>query len=171
MKKKIKIAVALLIVLAIIILPTLWLTNCFTQNRLTSKLYRPDNVYEEIWNLVVSEQFGTPTVLTTSTEGAYAHYGLGEFEQVNIPELDMAVLWMYDPHKLLEFFFKTDEGYVMFVYDYETKTLYGEEQPEFLMENFLKYYLEWNKEETKYTPDNLGNASFKYVDNVFGREW
>ena len=170
MKRKIKITVALVIVALLITLPTLWLTNCFTKSRLTSKIYRPDNVYEEIWNLVVAEQFGGDTVLTISSEGAYAKFGLGEFEQVNIPKLNMAVLWMYEPHKLLEFFFKTDEGYVKFVYDYETKTLYGEEQPEFLIETFLKYYLEWNKEETKYTPDNLGNVPFKSVDNVFGRE-
>jgi len=170
MKAKIKITVALVIVVLLILLPTLWLTNCFTKSRLTSKIYRPDNVYEEIWNMVVAEQFGGETVLTTSTEGTYVKFGLGEFEQVNIPELDMAILWMYDPHKLLEFFFKTEEGYVHFVYDYETKTLYGEEQSEFLMENFLKYYLEWNKEETKYSPDDLGSVPFKYVNNVFGRE-
>ena len=56
------------------------------------------------------------------------------------------------------------------MYDYETKTLYGDEQVEFLMENFLKYYFEWNKEETKYSPDSLENIPFKYVDNVFNRE-
>lgn len=171
MKRKIKITVALVIVALLIILPTLWLTNCFTKSKLTSKIYRPENVYEEIWNLVVLEQFGGETVLTTSTEGAYAHFGLGEFEQINIYDPDVCISWMYDPHKLLKFSLMTEDGYVHFVYDYETKTLYGEEQPEFLMENFLKYYLEWNKEETKYTPDNLGNILFKYVDNVFSREW
>ena len=108
------------------------------------------------------------TVLTASTEGAYDKFDLGEHIKIYDPEV--CISWMYDPHKLLEFFFITEDGFVSFVYDYETKTLYGEEQPEFLMENFLKYYLEWNKEETKYTPDNLGNVSFKHVDNVFSRE-
>lgn len=170
MKRKIKITVALVIVALLIILPTLWLTNCFTKSKLTSKIYRPDNVYEEIWNMVVSEQFGGDTVLTTSTEGAYVKFGLGQFEQVNIPKLNMAVLWMYDPHKLLKFSFITEEGYVNFVYDYEAKMLYGNEQPEFLMEKFLKYYFEWNKEKTKYSLDSLENTPFKYVDNVFNRD-
>lgn len=170
MKRKIKITVALVIVVLLILLPTLYLTTCFTKSKLTGKIYNPDNVYEEIWNMVVSEQFGKPTVLTTTTEGAYAKFGLGEFEQVNIPELKMCVLWLRDPHKLLEFFFITEEGYIHFAYDYETKTLYGDEQPEFLMENFLQYYFEWNKEETKYSPDNLSNIPFKYVDSIFNRE-
>lgn len=169
MKAKTKIIVALVIVVLLVLLPTLWLTNCFTKSRLTSKIYRPDNVYEEIWNMVVAEQFGGETVLTTSTEGAYTKYGLGEFEQVNIPELDMAILWMYDPHKLLEFFFKTEEGYVHFVYDYETKTLYGEEL-EYLTDNFLQEYFKWNEQETDYSLNNQGNVTFKYVNSIFNRE-
>ena len=170
MKKKIKIAVALLIVLAIIILLTLWLTNCFTQNRLTSKLYRPDNVYEEIWNLVVSEQFGA-TVLTTSTEEAYEKYNLGGFEHIGIPEYNMSISWEYQPYKMLLIYFCNVGGeYAGFLYDYETNTLYGEADYEYFAEHFLQHYLEWNKEETKYSLDNLGNANFKRVESLFNLE-
>ena len=170
MKKKIKIAVALLIVLAIIILPTLWLTNCFTKSKLTGKIYRPDNVYEEIWNLVVSEQFGA-TVLTTSTEEAYEKYNLGGFEYIGIPEYNMSISWEYQPYKMLLIYFCNVGGeYAGFLYDYETNTLYGEADFEYFVENFLQHYLEWNKEETKYSLDNLGNANFKRVESVFNLE-
>ena len=35
---------------------TVYFTNGFTKNILTGKIYRPQNVYEEIWNLVVTEE-------------------------------------------------------------------------------------------------------------------
>ena len=171
MKRKIKITVTLVIVALLIILPTLWLTNCFTKSKLTSKIYRPENVYEEIWNLVVLEQFGGETVLTTSTEESYEKYNLGGFEHIVIPEYNMSISWEYQPYKMLLIYFCNVGGECAgFLYDYETNTLYGEADFEYFAEHFLQHYLEWNKEETKYSLDNLGNANFQYVESVFNLE-
>ncbi len=163
MKRKIKITVALVIVALLIILPTLWLTNCFTKSKLTRKIYRPDNVYEEIWNLYVKEQFGGDTVLTTSKENSEAQYEFGQFMYIRIPDYSMIISW---ESRTLAFDFFTDDERILvkFLYDYETKTLYGEEEFEYFAENFLQHYLEWNKEETKYSLDNLGNVDFQYVE-------
>lgn len=163
MKRKIKITIALVIVALLIILPTLWLTNCFTKSKLTGKIYRPDNVYEEIWNMVVAEQFGEPTVLTTSKEDSRVQYDFGGFGYISIPEHNMWMKWEY---RMLSFYFFEDgeRENANFLYDYETNTLYGEAEFEYYVENFLQHYFEWNKEETKYSLDNLGNAAYEYVE-------
>ena len=60
--------IILLIILLLVALLTICITGGFTKNILTGKIYHPQNVYEEIWNLVVAEEFrAEQTVLTTST--------------------------------------------------------------------------------------------------------
>ena len=59
MAKKIMIRSAA--VIAIIVVAILALTNFFTKGVITGKLYRVDNVYEEIWNMVNSENQGDYT--------------------------------------------------------------------------------------------------------------
>ena len=62
MKRKIIIISA--VVVTVIVVAVLALTNMFTKGAITGKLYRVDNVYEEIWNMVTSEKNGTQTILT-----------------------------------------------------------------------------------------------------------
>ncbi len=54
MKKKIIISSA--VAISIIVVAVLALTNMFTKGVITGKLYRVDNVYEQIWNMVISEK-------------------------------------------------------------------------------------------------------------------
>ena len=86
MKKKIIIFIA--VIITIIVVATLTLTNMFTKGVITGKLYRVDNVYEEIYNMVIAERNGAETVLTTSIEGSEVDYDLGCFGHVNIPVND-----------------------------------------------------------------------------------
>jgi hypothetical protein len=86
MKKKIIIFSA--VIITIIVVAILVLTNMFTKGVITGKLYRVDNVYEEIYNMVISERNGFQTILTTSIEGSEVDYDFGCFEQVNIPVND-----------------------------------------------------------------------------------
>ena len=86
MKKKIIIFIA--VIITIIVVATLALTNMFTKGVITGKLYRVDNVYEEIYNMVIAERNGAETVLTTSIEGSEVDYDFGCFENVSIPVND-----------------------------------------------------------------------------------
>ena len=85
MKKKIIIFST--VTIAIIVVAVLALTNKFTKGVITGKLYQVDNVYEEIYNTVISERNGTRTVLTTSVEGSEVDYDFGFFSSINIPPL------------------------------------------------------------------------------------
>ena len=86
MKKKIIIFST--VTIAIIVVAVLALTNKFTKGVITGKLYQVDNVYEEIYNMVISERNGTRTVLTTSVEGSEVDYDFGFFSSINIPVND-----------------------------------------------------------------------------------
>ena len=113
--------------------------------------------------MVVAEQFGEPTVLTTSKEDSHVQYDFGGFGYISIPEHNM---WMKWESRMLSFYFFEDgeREHANFLYDYETNTLYGEAEFEYYVENFLQHYFEWNKDETKYSLDNLGNAAYEYVE-------
>ena len=86
MKKKI--IISSVAAISIIVVAVLTLTNMFTKGVITGKLYRADNVYEEIYNMVNLEKNGAQTILTTAIEGSEVVYELGCFQQVRIPVND-----------------------------------------------------------------------------------
>ena len=134
---------------------------------LTGKLYRVDNVYEEIWNLVVSEKRGTPTVLTTSIEGAYVDYDLGHFDLIFIPLNDMyrasvffqqdeLCFWLYQNGS------ETHEV-ARYVYNDETNTLYGDQEEWVLIDNFTSLYESWIGEGGKFDSEHRGDYTFVWT--------
>ena len=167
----------LLIVLSAILLVTLIIahfTEGFQKNTFTGRLYTPENVYEEIWNLfVIEEHTRNKTILTSSTEDAYEDWDLGfDFVGVYIPQYNFSINWeTYQKEIGFSFWYKETD--VHFIYDYETKTLYGDNEFSFLMDNFLIHYFEWCAEgsdfSSEYSADSLGDFTFKYVNPLYMR--
>ena len=149
-------------------------TGGFQKGKISGKLYTPDNVYEEIWNLFVTEEHTrNKTVLTSSTEGAYQDWDFGfHFVGVYIPEHNFSINWS-TYHEEIGFNFWYEETDVHFIYDYKTKTLYGDTEFSHLMDNFLTHYFEWCAEDSDfssdYSPDSLGEYTFKYVNPIYMR--
>lgn len=171
MKKVYKWFIVAAVIIAIIVLAATWLTNGFTKGRVTGILYHVDNVYDEIWNLVKGEEWGTQTILTSSTEGAYTDTDFGLFRGIVIPELDIAITRY---HSSLVFMLSmpdensetVKEKSVFFIYDPKTNSLYGEEQESYFEEHFLSHYFSWAKDTSKYTMDNKGEYSFQYENPI-----
>ena len=149
-------------------------TNGFQKGKLSGKIYAPDNVYEEIWNLYVIEEYtNTKTVLTSSTEGSFEDWDLGfDFVGVYIPEYDFSINWK-TYHEEIGFSFWYEETDVHFIYDYKSKTLYGDTEFSYLLDNFLIHYFEWcaaNADySSHYSVDSLGDFTFKYVNPIYMR--
>ena len=78
----------IVVTITIIVVAIAALTNMFTKGVITGKLYRVDNLYEEIYNMVVSEKNGIQTALTTSVENSKVIYEFGLIDQINIPVND-----------------------------------------------------------------------------------
>lgn len=136
MKKWIIFVLAILLLTALL---TMHFTSGFTKNVISGKIYRPQNVYEEIWNLVVTEEHTTKqTVLTTSTKDADVDFDFGyEFVGIHIPECNVTIGWWNNTEDTeLSFLFSNrldgDGDYVHFVYNYKTKTLFGNTEFSFL---------------------------------------
>lgn len=164
--KKWKIVV--LVILLLTTLLTVCVTGGFTKNLFTGKIYRPRNVYEEIWNMVVTEQHTRKqTVLTTSTEDAEADFDFGyHFVGVHIPECNMTIGWETTGEELF-FSFPLGKGvYARFIYNYEAKTLYGNTIHSYLMDRFLTNYFEWCEAasdfSSRYDAKHLGDFAFRY---------
>ncbi len=111
MKKKI--IISGVVVISIIVVAVIVLTNMFTKGVITGKLYRVDNVYEEIWNMVNSEKNGIQTVLTTSIEGSEVDYDLGCFAHISIPlnEEYRVILSFYQNELCIWLFEKNGKSY------------------------------------------------------------
>ncbi len=167
MTKKIMICSA--VVIAIIVVAVLALTNFFTKGVITGKLYRVDNVYEEIWNLVNSEKNGTRTILTTSIEGSAIDCDFGFFEHVSIPAKDeYRVTLCFHQNKcnqdeliiwLVEKSNKNQED-ACYVYNYQTNTLYGNQEESHLTEVFTSLYHSWAGNNGKFNSENQGDYTF-----------
>lgn len=169
MKRKIVIISA--VVIAIIVVPILALTNMLTKGAITGKLYRVDSVYEEIWNLVVSEKNGTQTILTTSIEGSEVVYGLGCFEQVSIPvndEYRVALCFyqneFYQDELIIWLFENNTDTHdtPLYVYNYQTNTLYGNREESYLIEKFISLYYSWAGKDGKFKPENPGIYTYVF---------
>ena len=151
-------------------------TGGFTKSVLSGKIYRPQNVYEEIWNLVLIEQHTrNRTVLTSSTKDAEVDFDFGiEFVGIHIPECNVTISWRSAGEEL-SFLFPLGQGeYVNFIYNYKTKILFGDADFSYIMENFLTDYFEWCKVASDfssgYSAESLGDAAFQYVNPIWERK-
>jgi len=167
MKKKIIIFSA--IIITIIVVAILALTNMFTKGVITGKLYRVDNVYEEIYNLVNSERNGSQTILTTSIEGSEVDYDFGSFEDIQIPvndEYTVSLSFVNQDELLIWLHEKNDTNYdhVCYVYNYQSNTLYGNQEEAHLIEIFISPYYSWIGNDGKFDPENHGNYTFVYTE-------
>lgn len=166
MKKKIIIFSA--VIITIIVVAILVLTNMFTKGVITGKLYRVDNVYEEIYNMVISERNGSQTILTTSIEGSEVDCDFGCFGQVNIPVNDeyAVVLSFVNQDELNIVLLENNDKrhYVTrYVYNYQSNTLYGNREEAHLIEIFISPYYSWIGNDGKFDPENNGNYTFVYT--------
>lgn len=167
------ISVAVLSVALIIMV----VTGGFTKNILTGKIYRPQNVYEEIWNLLLIEEHTTnKTVLTSSTKTAEEDWDFGiDFVGIHIPECNVTISWERSNRRELSFLLSLGKGeYVHFIYNYETKTLFGDTEHSYLMENFLTDYFAWCEAASDFSSDfsaeSLGEFVFRYENPIYNRE-
>ena len=172
MKKKIIIFSAVIITITVVTI--LSLTNMSTKRTITGRLYRVDNVYEEIYNMVISERNGSQTILTTSIEGSEVDYDFGYFENVSIP--------VNDEYEVVLFFVNQDElGILIFennnfednairrksssyVYNYRSNILYGNREEAHLIEIFISPYYSWIGNKEKFNLDNHGNYTFVHTE-------
>ena len=166
MKKKIigTIVITIIIITTITVTSVLALTNMLTKGMITGKLYRVDNVYEEIWNLVNSEKNGIKTVLTIKVNGAYVDYDFGCFDRVVIPineDCNVVLSFGNDTMRIWIFGDKNEYSKTpLYVYDYEKNTLYGNREEAYLISNFTSLYYSWVGDNSKFDLDNLGNYEF-----------
>ncbi len=166
MKKKIIIIGA--VAIALIVAAMLALTNMFTIGEITGKLYRVDNVYEEIWNMVNSEKNGTHTILTTSIKGSEVDYDLGSFQQVNIPVNDeYSVVLSFNSGELSIWLFehnRKSHDAALYVYNYQSNTLYGNKEESYLFDKFTSLYYSWAGNDGKFDPENQGNYTYVFAE-------
>lgn len=173
MKKRM--IIVLIAILPIVLIITVFLGG-FTKGVLSGKIYRPQNVYEEIWDLVLIEQYTRDqTVLTSSTKDAEVDFDFGsEFVGIHIPECNVTIGWETEREELF-FLFPLGKGeYAHFIYNYETKILFGDTDFSYLMDNFLTDYFEWCEFapdfSSGYSTDSLGNFAFQYKNPIYNRE-
>ena len=129
---------------------------------------KTENVFDQLYYEVRSVKKGKDSILLTGTETAFADYGFGLFENIQIPDLDMCL--DFDDKSLYILFFNHSETEnwdtsfcVLYRYDIDDKKLYGEQSLEYLNDNFLSYYFEWcngSNETNVYSLQNLGNYTF-----------
>lgn len=172
MKKKIIVFIA--VIITIIVVATLALTNMLTKGVITGKLYRIDNVYEKIYNMVISERNGSQTILTTSIEGSEIVYDFGRFQQVKIPVNDeyAVVLSFVNQDELGIWIFEnnnfenngTRRKSSFYVYNYQSNTLYGNREEAHLIKIFISPYFSWVENKEKFNPDNFGNYTFVHTE-------
>lgn len=137
MKKKILIVTVAVIVAAAALLA---LTSVLAGASLAGRLWRVDNVYDEMWNLLSSEKRGGATVLTEAFDGAEVDYDLGSFDHVSIPLDDgcRASLSFYEG-KLCIWLYE-DDGSACYLYDHQSNTLYGNREAAYLDDRFMSLY-------------------------------
>ena len=148
-------------------LSLLLLTGC--RNHASSDwIDRPQNVFEEIWNLVLTEQYTDRSTVLTSAVQAEVDYDLGvEFVGIHIPACNVTVGWYEAENgKQLSLLFPLGKGeYVRFCYDRETETLYGNASLTYLKENFLNAYFSLCERshvyDSDFSIDTLGDFQFR----------
>ena len=159
----------IVVTITIIVVAIAALTNMFTKGVITGKLYRVDNLYEEIYNMVVSEKNGIQTALTTSVENSEVIYEFGLFDQINIPVNDRytVVLGFVNQDELSIWIFEnnsTSRESSLYVYNYQSNTLYGNQPEAHLNKTFIELFYSPVGNEAKFGLDNYGNYTFVYTD-------
>lgn len=171
MKKKTIIRSAVTIAIIVVVLT---LISFFTKGVFTGKLYRVDNVYEEIWNMVNYEKNGTQTILTTAIERAYVDYDFGCFQCVRIPvNSEYKVVLSFDHDELCIMLFENDSpnhDCACYVYNYQSNTLYGNHEESLLFDNFLSLYYSWVGDDGKFNPENQGNYTYVFEEYPLSHE-
>jgi hypothetical protein len=167
MKKKTIIFIA--VTITIIVVAIAALTNMFTKGVITGKLYRVDNLYEEIYNMVVSEKNGVQTVLTASVKDSKVIYEFGLFDQINIPVNDRytVVLGFVNQDELSIWIFENNSPNrqsSLYVYNYQSNTLYGNQPEAHLIKTFIDPFYSLVGNKAKFGLDNYGNYTFVYTD-------
>ena len=182
------VAIILLIALTLTLLVT-WLRMTFNVafrlfaciDFYSRKISQPQNVYEEIWNLLLTEECSQEkTVLTTSTEGAKEDWELfSQFVGVYIPESDVSLHWdSFDGETELKIYVSTHsrnpyKATVRFSYNRTTNTLYGDTEELSLLENFLEDYFKWCEDSEEFSSDysmeSLGDVTFQYTKDIEDR--
>lgn len=153
-------------------------TGGFKKGILSERIYRPQNVYEEIWNLVLTEQkTSKQTVLTSATKDAVLDFDFGfDFVGIHIPECNLTIGWRRtEDVQELSFLFSLGQGeYAHFIYNYEAKTLFGNTDFSYLMENFLTDYFAWCTAaadfSSAYCLESLGDFAFQYENPIYNRK-
>ena len=147
------------------------LTRGYTQGVLTHRIYNVENVFDEIWNLVISESHGTRTILTKSTEGAFADYDLWQFSGLHIPEIGIGIaIHEFNEFKECDFYVHEDgqeRPTNEFVYSYPNKTLSYDGDLDSFKNGFLKAYFEWAGKSSKFALDRLGQFETVFCDPIW----
>ena len=160
MKKRTIIFIA--VTITIIVVAIAALTNMFTKGVITGKLYRVDNLYEEIYNMVISEKNGIQTALTTSVENSEVIYEFGLFDKIDIPVNDRytVVLSFVNQDELSIRIFEnnsTSRQSSLYVYNYQSNTLYGNQPEAHLNKTFIELFYSLVGNKAKFGLDNYGN--------------
>jgi len=155
------------LILVTVTVTVLSLTGGFTRSAISGKLYRVDSVFEEIQNLLASEERGQSTVLTTAVEGAERHYEFGMFEGVRIPLKNHSVYLSFEGNKRLLSIRLTPyyhpHSFVVYLYDYRSNMLYGNGKDSLLMDVFVSNYVYWRGENGKFSADHVGDYTYEYA--------
>ncbi len=136
---------------------------------------KTDNVFDQLYYEVRNVKWGGDSVLVSGTKSAYTDYDFGFFQNIQIPDLDMCLSIREDTLDIL--FFNTGENgewntsyCIHYAYKLKEKKLYGEDSLDYLLENFLNDYFQWQSDaeiENPYTPINLGTYDFEQKETVY----
>ena len=125
------------------------------------KVRNVQNVYDEIWNCLYEEYAGKNSVLIGASSGGRRNVDLGTIQGVNIKKYNIS-LWFADNGKKLSISLN-DSGF--YTYDASMKTLTGNNDEQYIADNFIKYYFEWNGKSqifsSNYSEDNLGEYTYE----------
>ena len=173
MKKKI---IIIAVVIVITLLAIITITNILKTEQIFGKLYRVDNVYDEIWNMVSSEKHGTKTILTTSIIGSEAIYEFGYFEKIYIPlneeySITLSLARNESYQEELNIFLHNDNNdRILYAYNHKSNTLYGNQEELYLIENFLSMYYSWIGNDVKFNSENPGDYTFVFTEYPFSHD-
>lgn len=132
------------------------------------------NVFDRLYYEALTVKQGGNSVLISAPGSGYADYDLGQFDNIQIPDLDMCISIENDTLYFLFFNSKDTEEWntsycVLYKYELDEKKLYGERSLEYFVENFLDVYFEWSDitgEDNPYSQNDLGEYSFELQTRV-----
>lgn len=99
-----------------------------------------------------------------------------DFVGIHIPKCNLTIGWRRtEDVQELSFLFSLGQGeYVHFIYNYEAKTLFGDTDFSYLMENFLTDYFAWCTAaadfSSAYCLESLGDFAFQYENPIYNRK-